>query len=137
MAQVLGGYDASYYVTERKWATAPDGVQIPISIVYRKNLVKLDGSDPLVLYGYGSYEVIEVLYIKLMSHHMNRLNFYSVYVTTAMFLRNAPLQSSDLAKFYFIFLWKLVQLIMSILIKYIHPRSQIKSHFDFGTSLKY
>ncbi|KAK1557599.1 hypothetical protein Q3G72_027900 [Acer saccharum] len=41
---VLGGFDASNYVTERKWATASDGTQIPISIVYRKNLVKLDGS---------------------------------------------------------------------------------------------
>nr|XP_009773549.1 PREDICTED: prolyl endopeptidase-like isoform X2 [Nicotiana sylvestris] len=54
---VLGGFDASNYVTERQWATASDGVQIPISIIYRKNLVKLDGSDPLLLYGYGSYEI--------------------------------------------------------------------------------
>ncbi|CAK7339812.1 unnamed protein product [Dovyalis caffra] len=54
---VLGGFDASEYVTERKWATASDGTQVPISIVYRKNLVKLDGSDPFLLYGYGSYEV--------------------------------------------------------------------------------
>ncbi|KAK9274711.1 hypothetical protein L1049_021962 [Liquidambar formosana] len=54
---VLGGFNASNYVTERKWANASDGTQIPISIVYRKNLVKLDGSDPLLLYGYGSYEV--------------------------------------------------------------------------------
>jgi oligopeptidase B len=54
---VLGGFDVSNYVTERKWATTPDGVQIPISLVYRKNLVKLDGSDPLLLYGYGSYEI--------------------------------------------------------------------------------
>ncbi|KAJ4709953.1 Prolyl oligopeptidase family protein [Melia azedarach] len=53
---VLGGFDANNYVTERKWATASDGTQIPISIIYRKNLVKLDGSDPLLLYGYGSYE---------------------------------------------------------------------------------
>ncbi|OIT34830.1 hypothetical protein A4A49_13620 [Nicotiana attenuata] len=54
---VLGGFDASNYVTERQWATASDGIQIPISIIYRKNLVKLDGSDPLLLYGYGSYEI--------------------------------------------------------------------------------
>ncbi|GAV62364.1 Peptidase_S9 domain-containing protein/Peptidase_S9_N domain-containing protein [Cephalotus follicularis] len=53
---VLGGFDSSHYITERKWASASDGTQIPISIIYRKNLVKLDGSDPLVLYGYGSYE---------------------------------------------------------------------------------
>ncbi|EOX99023.1 Prolyl oligopeptidase family protein isoform 2 [Theobroma cacao] len=54
---VLGGFDASNYVTERKWATASDGTQIPISIVHQKNLVKLDGSDPMLLYGYGSYEI--------------------------------------------------------------------------------
>lgn len=54
----MGNFDASKYITERKWANAKDGTQIPISIVYRKDLVKLDGSDPLLLYGYGSYEVI-------------------------------------------------------------------------------
>ncbi|XP_039172682.1 dipeptidyl aminopeptidase BI isoform X1 [Eucalyptus grandis] len=54
---VLGGFDESNYVSERKWATAPDGTQIPMSIVYRKNMVKLDASDPLLLYGYGSYEI--------------------------------------------------------------------------------
>lgn len=56
--QVLGGFEASNYVTERKWATASDGTQIPISVVYRKDIVKFDGSHPLMLYGYGSYEVI-------------------------------------------------------------------------------
>ncbi|OVA10737.1 Peptidase S9 [Macleaya cordata] len=61
---VLGGFDTSNYVTERKWATSSDGTQIPISIVYRKNLVKLDGSDPLLLYGYGSYEVCIDPYFK-------------------------------------------------------------------------
>lgn len=54
---MLGGFDASNYSTERKWATASDGTRIPISIVYEKNLVKFDGSSPLFLYGYGSYEV--------------------------------------------------------------------------------
>ncbi|XP_054824533.1 uncharacterized protein LOC129322304 [Prosopis cineraria] len=54
---VLGGFDATNYVTDRLWAPALDGTLIPISIVYRKDLVKLDGSDPLLLYGYGSYEV--------------------------------------------------------------------------------
>ncbi|ONI32147.1 hypothetical protein PRUPE_1G351200 [Prunus persica] len=58
---VLGGFEASNYVTERKWANASDGTQIPISIVYRKDLIKLDGSDPLLLYGYGSYESFPAL----------------------------------------------------------------------------
>ncbi|ESW14728.1 hypothetical protein PHAVU_007G012500 [Phaseolus vulgaris] len=54
---VLGGFDSARYVTERQWAPALDGTLIPISIVYRKDVVKLDGSDPLLLYGYGSYEI--------------------------------------------------------------------------------
>ncbi|KAM0826496.1 hypothetical protein ACQ4PT_068841 [Festuca glaucescens] len=54
---VLGGFDASNYVTQRKWAAASDGTQIPMTILYRKDMVKLDGSDPTLLYGYGSYEI--------------------------------------------------------------------------------
>ncbi len=52
--EVLGGFDPANYVTERRHATAADGVKVPISIVYRKGLKK-DGSRPLLLYGYGSY----------------------------------------------------------------------------------
>ncbi|XP_047091031.1 protease 2-like [Lolium rigidum] len=54
---VLGGFDASNYVSDRTWAAASDGTQIPISVIYREDLVKLDGSDPMLLYGFGSYEV--------------------------------------------------------------------------------
>jgi len=53
----LGGFDKEKYETLRKWAEASDGTQVPISIVYRKDLVKLDGTDPLLLYEYGSYEI--------------------------------------------------------------------------------
>ncbi|KAI4969159.1 hypothetical protein ZWY2020_000073 [Hordeum vulgare] len=55
--RVLGGFEVSNYVTERKWAAASDGTQIPMSVLYRKDMVKLDGSDPMLLYGYGSYEI--------------------------------------------------------------------------------
>jgi oligopeptidase B len=51
---VLGGYDRGQYHSERLLATAPDGVKLPISIVYRKGL-KRDGSHPMLLTGYGSY----------------------------------------------------------------------------------
>ncbi|KAI3687246.1 hypothetical protein L1987_80940 [Smallanthus sonchifolius] len=61
---VLGGFDSSNYVTKREWAIAQDGTHVPISIVYRKDLVKLDGSDPLLLYGYGSYELCVDPYFK-------------------------------------------------------------------------
>ena len=54
--EVLGGYDASRYVSERLRARAADGTSIPISIVYRKG-VKRDGHNPLLLTGYGSYGI--------------------------------------------------------------------------------
>jgi oligopeptidase B len=53
--EVPGGYDPSRYASERVWATAKDGVKVPISIVYRKDLKKADGSNPLYVYAYGSY----------------------------------------------------------------------------------
>ncbi len=54
--EVLGGFDAQQYATERIFATAKDGIQIPISIVYKKGFVK-DGNSPLLLYAYGSYGI--------------------------------------------------------------------------------
>jgi oligopeptidase B len=50
---VLGGYDPERYVTDRLWATAPDGARIPISIVHRRDR---EPHGPAFLYGYGSYE---------------------------------------------------------------------------------
>jgi oligopeptidase B len=50
----VAGYDATKYRTERLWAKARDGVQVPISIVYRADRAK-DGKGPLWLYAYGSY----------------------------------------------------------------------------------
>jgi oligopeptidase B len=48
------GYDRGRYQVERIYATAPDGVKIPISLVHLKG-AKLDGKGPLFLTGYGSY----------------------------------------------------------------------------------
>jgi oligopeptidase B len=53
--EVLGGtFDPANYEAKRIYATADDGKKIPMSIVYRKG-IKLDGSNPTLLYGYGSY----------------------------------------------------------------------------------
>ena len=52
--EVPGGFDRNNYQSERVFATASDGTKIPMSMVYRKG-VKMDGSAPLLLYGYGSY----------------------------------------------------------------------------------
>ena len=55
------GYDPERYVAERVWATAPDGVRIPISIVAKLRdggtfaRIARDGTAPALLYGYGSY----------------------------------------------------------------------------------
>ncbi|HET9182366.1 MAG TPA: S9 family peptidase [Candidatus Angelobacter sp.] len=53
--EVPGGYDRTNYASERVWAAASDGTKIPISLVYRKELKKPEGSNPLYVYGYGSY----------------------------------------------------------------------------------
>ena len=53
--EVLGGnFKKENYESKRIWATASDGVKIPISLVYKKG-IKLDGSNPLLQYAYGSY----------------------------------------------------------------------------------
>ncbi len=52
--EIPSGYDKTQYISERIHATASDGTQVPISIVYKKGLNK-DGNNPTLLYGYGSY----------------------------------------------------------------------------------
>ncbi len=63
---VLGDFDPARYRTERQWATAGDGTEVPISLVYRPDLVASGGASvgtgssggaPCLLYGYGSYEM--------------------------------------------------------------------------------
>jgi oligopeptidase B len=52
--EVPGGFDRSFYRSERLFATAPDGTKIPVSLVYRKDK-KGEGTNSLYIYGYGSY----------------------------------------------------------------------------------
>lgn len=52
--EVPGGFDRSLYQSERIFAKASDGVEVPVSIVYRKDK-KQHGKNPLYVYGYGSY----------------------------------------------------------------------------------
>jgi oligopeptidase B len=54
--EIIGGYNASEYQSERLYAPAEDGTLIPISLVYKRGLKK-DGNNPLLLYGYGSYGI--------------------------------------------------------------------------------
>jgi len=58
--EVPGGFDPALYASERIWVEAPDGtssasVKVPASIVYRRDKFHRDGTNPLYVYGYGSY----------------------------------------------------------------------------------
>ena len=53
--EIVGGYDGAAYHSERLWANAQDKVNVPISLVYRKDLFKGNGENPVLLYSYGSY----------------------------------------------------------------------------------
>jgi oligopeptidase B len=59
--EVPGGFDSANYVSERIYATAKDGVKVPVSLVYRKDLKK-DGTAPLLLDGYGAYGLSNDIY---------------------------------------------------------------------------
>jgi oligopeptidase B len=52
--EIPSGHDPSAYVTRRLYAAAPDGAQVPVTVLMRAD-TPLDGSAPLLLYGYGSY----------------------------------------------------------------------------------
>jgi len=53
---IPSGYDKDLYESKRIFVTATDGAQIPVSLVYKKELLKEEG-NPLYLYAYGSYGV--------------------------------------------------------------------------------
>ena len=53
---VLGGVDLADYEQQRTWASAPAGTRVPVSLVMRRG-TRADGSNPGLLYGYGSYEM--------------------------------------------------------------------------------
>ncbi len=53
--EVIGGYDPQAYESKRLMLPARDGVKVPVSVLYRKDLFNQDGSNPLLQSGYGSY----------------------------------------------------------------------------------
>ena len=55
--EIPSGFDSSEYAVERVWVTARDKEKVPVSLVYKKSLFKKDGSNPLYLWGYGSYGI--------------------------------------------------------------------------------
>jgi oligopeptidase B len=75
---VAGGYDPDAYVVERTWATADDGVAVPVDVVRHRD-TPVDGTAPLVVYGYGAYEVSLAPWF---SHH--RISLYDRGVVGAL-----------------------------------------------------
>lgn len=77
--EVLGGiFDTNNYIQERIWATAEDGVQVPISLVYHKD-TPLDGTSPLFQYGYGSYgHTIDPSFSSLRLSLLDRSFIYAI-----------------------------------------------------------
>lgn len=61
--EIPSGFDPDKYVVERLWATTDDGLQVPMAIVYKKGLKK-DGSNPALLYSYGSYGMSSDAYFR-------------------------------------------------------------------------
>lgn len=53
---VLGDFDPARYRTAQAWATASDGTRIPVSVAHHRDVAR-DGTAPMVLYGYGAYEI--------------------------------------------------------------------------------
>ena len=54
--EIPSGHDPSRYVARRLQATAPDGAQVPVTVLMRKD-TPLDGCAPLLIYGYGAYGI--------------------------------------------------------------------------------
>ena len=53
--EVPGGFEPKNYGSDRLWVMAEDGVEVPVSVVYRRDRFKGDGANPIYVYGYGSY----------------------------------------------------------------------------------
>ena len=76
--EVVGGYDQSNYESERLYAIARDGEKVPISIVYKKDLKKVE-SQNLLLYAYGSYgSTIDPYFSSVRLSLLNRGFVYAI-----------------------------------------------------------
>ncbi|AQQ67591.1 oligopeptidase B [Microbulbifer agarilyticus] len=77
--KVLGDFDRSRYQAEGISITARDGKEIPVSLVYRKDLFKKDGSHPMLQYGYGSYgNTIDPVFIPSIFSLLDRGFVFSI-----------------------------------------------------------
>ncbi|CAN5485337.1 oligopeptidase B [soil metagenome] len=75
--EILGGFSTANYQTERVMTTARDGAKVPVSLVYRKDKFKKDGTNPCLLYAYGSYG--SSMYATFSSNRLSLLDRGFVY----------------------------------------------------------
>ncbi len=76
--EVVGGHEPGDYTTLRLEASAPDGVAVPVSIVHRRGIA-LDGSNPCLLYAYGSYGIAtEPAFSSLLKTLLDRGFVYAI-----------------------------------------------------------
>jgi oligopeptidase B len=76
--EVLGGFDSDHYVTERLWATAGDGIRIPIGVLRHRDTL-VDSTAPLLVYAYGSYGYsMEDAFSPLLFNMVNRGFVYAI-----------------------------------------------------------
>ncbi len=54
--EIPGGFNPEEYEVKRVWSDN-NGIKVPSTVFYKKSLMKKDGSNPLYLYGYGSYGI--------------------------------------------------------------------------------
>ena len=99
---VPGGFDSADYHTERLYAEVRDGTMVPVSLVYRKG-IQLDGTNPLLQYGYGSYGHEHRPRIRLDAHQPARPRLYLCHRThswrsrdgAAVVLRRPPAEEDE------------------------------------------
>lgn len=71
-------FDKNNYTSERVWATATDGTKVPISMIYKKG-IKKDGTNPVLLYAYGSYgHTIDPYFSSIRLSLLNRGFVYAI-----------------------------------------------------------
>lgn len=76
--KVLGEFNKADYQSERLFITARDGVEVPVSLVYRRSTFNKDGTNPLLQYGYGAYGI--TIDPNFSSHLLSLLDRGFVYV---------------------------------------------------------
>jgi oligopeptidase B len=123
-AEVQGEFDPNAYHSERVFAKAQDGVEIPISLVYKKSLFEKNGTNPALILGYGAYgEAIDPYFSAARLSLLNRgFLFVIVHVRGGDDLGTEWYEQGKLANKMNTFTDFIAATEYLILQKYIHPR---------------